>query len=72
MTPHKLCMIPGPIEFHKDFLAVMSTSATSHVDPNFVPIYGESIEMVRKVVLIESAQSFTVTASCNLGWNMND
>ncbi|CAO3662093.1 unnamed protein product [Rhizopus stolonifer] len=70
MTAHKLCMIPGPIEFHEDVLAAMSTPATSHVDPNFVPIYGESIEMVRKVVLTESAQPFIVSGSCTLGWDM--
>ncbi|CEP13141.1 hypothetical protein [Parasitella parasitica] len=70
MAPHKLCMIPGPIEFHEDVLAAMSTPATSHVDPNFVPIFGESIEMVRKVVLSENAQPFIVSGSCTLGWDM--
>ncbi|ORE00993.1 PLP-dependent transferase [Rhizopus microsporus var. microsporus] len=70
MAPHKLCMIPGPIEFHEDVLAAMSTPATSHVDPNFIPIYGEAIEMVRKVVLTETAQPFIVSGSCTLGWDM--
>ncbi|KAI8883163.1 PLP-dependent transferase, partial [Backusella circina FSU 941] len=70
MAPHKLCMIPGPIEFHEDVLAAMSTPATSHVDPNFVPIYGEVIEMVRKVLLSETAQPFVVSGSCTLGWDM--
>ncbi|EIE86848.1 hypothetical protein G6F46_002350 [Rhizopus delemar] len=70
MSSHKLCMIPGPIEFHEDVLAAMSTPATSHVDPNFVPIYGEAIEMVRKVILTESAQPFIVSGSCTLGWDM--
>ncbi|CAO3657185.1 unnamed protein product [Mucor hiemalis] len=70
MAPHKLCMIPGPIEFHEDVLAAMSTPATSHVDPNFVPIFGESIEMVRKVVLSETAQPFIVSGSGTLGWDM--
>ncbi|EPB82963.1 alanine-glyoxylate transaminase/(R)-3-amino-2-methylpropionate-pyruvate transaminase [Mucor circinelloides 1006PhL] len=70
MAPHKLCMIPGPIEFHEDVLSAMSTPATSHVDPNFVPIFGESIEMVRKVVLSEKAQPFIVSGSCTLGWDM--
>lgn len=60
----------GPIEFHEDVLSAMSTPATSHVDPNFVPIFGESIEMVRKVVLSEKAQPFIVSGSCTLGWDM--
>lgn len=60
----------GPIEFHEDVLAAMSTPATSYVDLNFVSIYGESIEMVRKIVLTESAQPFIVTGPCTLGWDM--
>ncbi|KAI7904379.1 pyridoxal phosphate-dependent transferase [Cokeromyces recurvatus] len=70
MAPHKLCMIPGPIEFHEDVLTAMSTPATSHVDPNFVPIFGEAIEMVREVLLTKTAQPFIVSGSCTLGWDM--
>ncbi|KAI9483938.1 MAG: pyridoxal phosphate-dependent transferase [Benjaminiella poitrasii] len=70
MAPHKLCMIPGPIEFHEDVLAAMSTPATSHVDPSFVPIFGEAIEMVRDVLLTKVAQPFIVSGSCTLGWDM--
>ncbi|KAI9477135.1 pyridoxal phosphate-dependent transferase [Zychaea mexicana] len=66
----KLCMIPGPIEFHEDVLASMATPATSHVDPLFVPVFGETIEMVRKVVLSEKAQPFVVSGSGTLGWDM--
>ncbi|CAO3687507.1 unnamed protein product [Umbelopsis ramanniana] len=68
--PHKLCMIPGPIEFHEDVLNAMSTPATSHVDPLFVPIFGESIELLRKVVLTKDAQPFVVAGSGTLGWDM--
>ncbi|KAI8883150.1 PLP-dependent transferase [Backusella circina FSU 941] len=66
----KICMIPGPIEFHEDVLAAMGTPATSHVDPNFIPVFGETIEMVRKVVLSKSAQPFIVSGSGTLGWDM--
>ncbi|KAJ2962756.1 hypothetical protein NQZ79_g2140 [Umbelopsis isabellina] len=83
--PHKLCMIPvsppfstsppcalsvGPIEFHEDVLDAMSTPATSHVDPLFVPIFGESIELLRKVLLTKDAQPFIVAGSGTLGWDM--
>ncbi|CAO3674845.1 unnamed protein product [Umbelopsis ramanniana] len=67
---HKLCMIPGPIEFHEDVLKAMATPATSHVDPLFIPIFGESIELLRKVLLTESAQPFIVSGSGTLGWDM--
>lgn len=48
----------------------MATPATSHVDPLFVPVFGETIEMVRKVVLSEKAQPFVVSGSGTLGWDM--
>ncbi|KAI8976533.1 pyridoxal phosphate-dependent transferase [Pilobolus umbonatus] len=70
MAPRKLCMIPGPIEFHESVLQSMSTPATSHVDPLFVPIYGECLEMVREVLFSKSAQPFIVSGSCTLGWDM--
>ncbi|ORZ03052.1 pyridoxal phosphate-dependent transferase [Syncephalastrum racemosum] len=66
----KLCMIPGPIEFHEDVLSAMGTPATSHVDPLFVPVFGETIEMVRKVVLSKDAQPFITAGSGTLGWDM--
>ncbi|KAI9308220.1 pyridoxal phosphate-dependent transferase [Cunninghamella echinulata] len=70
MAPHKLCMIPGPIEFHEDVLASMATPATSHVDPLFVPVFGETIEMVREVVQSKVAQPFITSGSGTLGWDM--
>lgn len=48
----------------------MSTPATSHVDANFIPVFGETIEMVRKVVQSETAQPFIVAGSGTLGWDM--
>ncbi|KAF9163234.1 hypothetical protein DFQ27_003467 [Actinomortierella ambigua] len=69
MSSHKLCMIPGPIEFHDDVLQAMATPATSHVAPNFIPILGESIEMLRQV-LFTSGQPFIISGSGTLGWDM--
>lgn len=48
----------------------MGTPATSHVDPLFVPVFGETIEMVRKVVLSKDAQPFITAGSGTLGWDM--
>ncbi|KAI9025039.1 pyridoxal phosphate-dependent transferase [Phycomyces nitens] len=69
MADRKLCMIPGPIEFHEDVLTAMSTPATSHVDPLFVPIFGESIEMIREVVVSKVAQPLILSGSGTLGWD---
>ncbi|CAB5392843.1 unnamed protein product [Rhizophagus irregularis] len=67
---HKLCMIPGPVEFHEDVLTSMSTLATSHVSPAFIPVFGESIQLLRKVFLTEKGQPFVVSGSGTLGWDM--
>jgi alanine-glyoxylate transaminase/serine-glyoxylate transaminase/serine-pyruvate transaminase len=48
---HKLCMIPGPVEFDQQVLRAMATPATSHVDPGFINTFGESIELMRKVFM---------------------
>ena len=48
----------------------MSTPATSHVDPLFVPVFGEAIELLRKVLLTKDAQPFVVAGSGTLGWDM--
>ncbi|CAI2163225.1 968_t:CDS:2 [Funneliformis geosporum] len=67
---HKLCMIPGPVEFHEDVLTSMSTKATSHVSPSFIPVFGESIELLRKVFVTEHGQPIVVSGSGTLGWDM--
>ena len=48
----------------------MSTPATSHVSTDFIPVFGESIELLRKVLLTENGQPFVVSGSGTLGWDM--
>ncbi|KAI7870962.1 pyridoxal phosphate-dependent transferase [Spinellus fusiger] len=69
MPDRKLCMIPGPIELDNDVLVAMSTPATSHVDPLFVPVFGEVIELLREVIVSTTAQPFVITGSGTLGWD---
>jgi alanine-glyoxylate transaminase/serine-glyoxylate transaminase/serine-pyruvate transaminase len=82
---HKLCMIPGnitsdysvlldqlnlgPIEFHEDVLSAMSTPGTSHVDPTFINIFGECVQMLRRVVFTTTGQPFILSGSGTLGWD---
>ncbi|ORX91795.1 PLP-dependent transferase [Basidiobolus meristosporus CBS 931.73] len=69
-TNRNLCMIPGPIEFHEEVLEAMKVGATSHVDPKFINIFGESLELFRKVLFSKEGQPFIITASGTLGWDM--
>ena len=69
-TPHKLCMIPGPVEFDQQVLNAMSTPATSHVDPSFINSFGNALELMRTVWLAPSAQPFVLAGSGTLTWDM--
>ena len=48
----------------------MSIPATSHVSPTFIPVLGESLELLRKVFLTEKGQPFVVSGSDTLGLDM--
>ncbi|KAJ1537179.1 hypothetical protein HK096_003081 [Nowakowskiella sp. JEL0078] len=67
---HKLCMIPGPVEFDEKVLAAMATSATSHVSPEFIEKFGHAIELLREVFFAPTCQPFVVAGTGTLTWDM--
>lgn len=69
MASHKLCMIPGPIELHPAVAAAASQPAMSHIDPQFVNTFGETLEMLRDIHLTKTAQPFLLSGSGTLGWD---
>ncbi|KAJ3333116.1 hypothetical protein HDU76_011336 [Blyttiomyces sp. JEL0837] len=66
---HRLCMIPGPVEFDSEVLAAMATPATSHVDPTFIDKFGSAIELLRKVFFAPTGQPFVIAGSGTLTWD---
>ena len=66
----KICMIPGPVEFDAKVLEAMSTTATSHVDPNFINSFGNALELMRKVWLAPTGQPFILSGSGTLCWDI--
>lgn len=66
MKNRKLLMIPGPIEFDPQVLAAMAEPTTSHVAPNFIEIFGQSLERMRSVFLSEDGQPFILAGSGTL------
>jgi alanine-glyoxylate transaminase/serine-glyoxylate transaminase/serine-pyruvate transaminase len=61
----------GPVEFHDDVLASMSHPSMSHVGMPFVNVFGESLELFRKVLQgATDTQPFVVAGSGTLGWDM--
>jgi alanine-glyoxylate transaminase/serine-glyoxylate transaminase/serine-pyruvate transaminase len=63
-------MIPGPIEFDPNVLQAMSTPTTSHVAPQFVELFGRSLENMRKVWLAEKGQPFVIAGSGTFAMDM--
>ncbi|MDR3573629.1 MAG: alanine--glyoxylate aminotransferase family protein [Anaerolineaceae bacterium] len=75
MKNRKLLMIPGPIEFDPAVMSAMAAPTTSHTAQNFIEIFGQVLERMRKVFLSEDGQPIILagtgtlamdTAACNL------
>ncbi|SDW53873.1 pyridoxal-phosphate-dependent aminotransferase family protein [Flavobacterium degerlachei] len=70
MKARKLLMIPGPIEFEPAVLQAMGMATTSHVAPNFIEIFGNSLELMREVWKSPKGQPFIVAGTGTLGMDM--
>ncbi|WVQ77831.1 hypothetical protein IAR50_007524 [Cryptococcus sp. DSM 104548] len=71
-APHKLLVIPGPIEFSDDVLLANASPATAHTSPAFVPVFGECLSLLRDVLLSSKdsgSQPFLIAGSGTLGWD---
>ena len=70
MTGRKLLMIPGPIEFEPEVLQAMGMATTSHVAPNFIEVFGHSLELMRQVWKSPNCQPFIVVGTGSLAMDM--
>lgn len=70
MKGRKLLMIPGPIEFEPDVLRAMSIPTNSHVAPDFIKIFGKSLELMREVWKSPKGQPFIVAGTGTLAMDM--
>ena len=70
MKDRKLLMIPGPIEFTPEVLRAMGMATTSHVDPNFIEVFGQALERLRQVFLCLSGQPFVIAGSGTLAMDV--
>ncbi|KAA1468780.1 PLP-dependent transferase [Dentipellis sp. KUC8613] len=68
-APHKLLVIPGPIEVTDEVLYANAHPSVSHVSAEFVPVFGDSVRMTRDVVFSKTAQPFLISGSGTLGWD---
>ncbi|WP_075342068.1 pyridoxal-phosphate-dependent aminotransferase family protein [Tenacibaculum agarivorans] len=70
MKNRKLLMIPGPIEVDPAVLRAMGEVTTSHVAPNFIESFGNSLELMRKIWLAPKGQPFIIAGSGTLAMDM--
>lgn len=70
--PHPSLLIPGPIEISDEVSQSMSKFAQSHVGPQFVNVFGETLGMLRKLFQTENpkSQPFVIAGSGTLGWDL--
>jgi len=68
-SPHKLLVIPGPIEVSDEVLLANAHPSMSHVSLEFVPVFGDCIRMIREVLYTKNAQPFLIAGSGTLGWD---
>jgi alanine-glyoxylate transaminase/serine-glyoxylate transaminase/serine-pyruvate transaminase len=66
MQQHKLLMIPGPIEFDTAVLAALGAPTTSHVSPDFIEVFGHSLEMLKEVFVCPDGQPIILAGSGTL------
>ncbi|HKL66584.1 MAG TPA: hypothetical protein VJ877_01735, partial [Bacteroidales bacterium] len=67
---HKLLMIPGPIEFTPEVLSSMSEPTLSHVSGEFIKIFGDSLEKMKKVWMCPDGQPFIMAGTGTLAMDM--
>ncbi|KAK8864667.1 hypothetical protein IAR55_001918 [Kwoniella newhampshirensis] len=71
-APHKLLVIPGPIEFSDPVLLANATPGTAHTSPLFIPIFGETLKLLRQVLLSSpesGSQPILIAGSGTMGWD---
>lgn len=66
MKNRTLLMIPGPIEFEPAVLAEMGAPTTGHTAPNFIEVFGQSLEKMRQVFYSQNGQPFILAGSGTL------
>jgi alanine-glyoxylate transaminase/serine-glyoxylate transaminase/serine-pyruvate transaminase len=70
MSPKSLLMIPGPIEFEPEVLEKMGVPTPSHVAPDFIESFGNSLEMMKEVWQCPSGQAFIVAGTGTLAMDI--
>jgi len=63
-------MIPGPIEFESEVMQCMAVHTPSHVDPDFIAIFANSLKLLKEVCQSTSGQAFIVARTGTFAMDM--
>jgi alanine-glyoxylate transaminase/serine-glyoxylate transaminase/serine-pyruvate transaminase len=66
MKNRTLLMIPGPVEFEPKVLAAMGEPTTSHLAPDFIEAFGQSLQNLRQVFDSPAGQPLVLAGSGTL------
>ncbi len=70
MSERDLLMIPGPINFDPGVLRAMSAPTASHVSPEFIACFGETLDWMKQVFLAPSGTPFVIAGSGTLAMDL--
>ena len=70
MKSRKLLMIPGPIEFESEVMQCMAVPTPSHVSPDFIDLFANSLKLMKEVWQCPSGQAFIVAGTGTLAMDM--
>jgi alanine-glyoxylate transaminase/serine-glyoxylate transaminase/serine-pyruvate transaminase len=66
MSERDLLMIPGPINFDPGVLRAMSAPTAGHTSPEFIALFGETLDWLKQVFLAPSGTPFVIAGSGTL------
>jgi alanine-glyoxylate transaminase/serine-glyoxylate transaminase/serine-pyruvate transaminase len=66
MKNRTLLMIPGPVEFEPAVLSAMGEPTTSHLAPDFIEAFGQSLQDMRRIFECPSGQPLVLAGSGTL------
>ncbi len=70
MAERDLLMIPGPIEFDPEVLRAQARPSLGHTTPEFIEIFGRTLDRLKDVFLAPDGQPFVVAGSGTLAMEM--
>ena len=70
MSERDLLMIPGPINFDPGVLRAMSAPTAGHTAPEFVALFGETLDWMKQVFLAPNGTPFVIAGSGTLAMDI--